>query len=85
LSHKKNYVPQFLKQRDINSYYELHVVGIAGLKKTLFCYFSSLLIELNTFKKLILLEAKTLTTNNPQIIFVLHGLTVFKIALSLHF
>jgi hypothetical protein len=22
LSHKKNYVPQFLKQRDINSYYE---------------------------------------------------------------
>jgi hypothetical protein len=25
LSHKKNYVPQFLKQRDINSYYRLAV------------------------------------------------------------
>ena len=51
---------------------------MAGLKRTPFCYFSSLLIELNTSKKLILLEAKTLTTNNSQVIFVLHGKTLFK-------
>ncbi len=25
LSHKKNYVPQFLKQRDVNTYYSVHI------------------------------------------------------------
>jgi hypothetical protein len=32
LSHKKNYVPQFLKQRDINSYYVLSRKLIEGVK-----------------------------------------------------
>jgi hypothetical protein len=27
---KKNYIPQFLKQRDINSYYQLHCSTKSG-------------------------------------------------------
>ncbi len=38
LSHKKNYVPQFLKQQDINSYYMLHCVTPLWLLPQTSCY-----------------------------------------------